>query len=78
MTKITVDPTTSALIRWVKEPVQFVDEDGLLLGTFTPIDKKSLYREVEVPVTDAEIRRRSEQSGGRTLAEILADLEKQS
>jgi hypothetical protein len=78
MAKIIVDPTMSALFRWVKEPVELFDEEGCRLGTFTPIDRKSLYRDVEVPLIDEEIRRRAEQKGGRTLAEILADLEKQS
>jgi hypothetical protein len=78
MAKIVVDPTMSALLRWVKEPVELVDGEGCRLGTFTPIDKKSLYREVEIPFTEEELRRFEQEEGGRTLAEILADLEKQS
>jgi hypothetical protein len=77
MARIIVDPTTSALLRWVKEPVELFD-DGLPLGTFTPVDKKTLYRDVEIPFTEEELRRFAEEEGGRTLPEILADLEKQS
>jgi hypothetical protein len=78
MAKIVVNGATAALLRWVKEPVELFDEDGLLLGTFTPIDKKTRDRELEIPLTDEEIRRRAEHKGGRTHAEILADLEKRA
>ena len=78
MAKIVVNEATAALLRWVKEPVELFDEKGLLLGTFTPIDKKTLYRELEIPLTDEEIRHRAEQKGGRTLPEILTDLEKRA
>jgi hypothetical protein len=74
MAKIIVDPTTSALLRWVKEPVELFDEQGCRLETFTPVDEKSLYRDLEIPLTTEELRRRAEEKGGRTLAEILADL----
>jgi hypothetical protein len=75
MAKIIVDPTTSALLQWVKETVELFDEAGCRLGTFTPVDKKSLYRDVEIPYTNEELQRFAKQKGGRTLAEILADLE---
>ncbi len=78
MAKIIVDSTTSALLRWVKEPVELFDEEGCQLGTFTPVDKKSLYRDVEIPCTEEELRRFAKEKGGRTLAEILADLEKRA
>jgi hypothetical protein len=58
--------------------VELVDLEGCRLGTFTPVDKKSLYQDVEIPFTEEEIRRFAAETGGRTLAEILADLEKQS
>ena len=58
--------------------VELFDEEGCRLGTFTPLDKKSLYRDVEIPFTEEELRRFEEEEGGHTLAEILADLEKQS
>ncbi|HZW29471.1 MAG TPA: hypothetical protein VFF52_02125 [Isosphaeraceae bacterium] len=76
MAKIVLDSTTSARLRWVKEPVELVDEEGSRLGTFTPADKKSPYRDVKIPFTQEELRRFAEQKGDRTLAEILADLEK--
>jgi hypothetical protein len=76
MAKIIVDPTTSALLQWVKEPVELFDEKGCRLGTFTPVDEKSLYRDMEIPFTEEELRRFESEEGGRPLAEILADLVK--
>lgn len=78
MAGLPLDPTVSNQLRKLKEPVELLDEDGLPLGTFTPIDKKDLYRAVEIPYSDEEIRRLKEQKGGRTLAEIFADLEGRS
>jgi hypothetical protein len=78
MAKIIVDETTSALLQWVKEPVGLFDEEGRQLGTFTPVDEKRLYRAIETPFTEEELRRFEEEEGGHTLAEILADLEHHS
>jgi hypothetical protein len=63
MAKIILDRATSALLRWVKEPVELFDEDGCRLGTVTPVDKKSLYREVEIPFTEEELRRFEQEEG---------------
>jgi hypothetical protein len=78
MSGLPLDPAVSNQLRRIKEPVELLDEDGLPLGTFTPVDKKDLYRAVEVPYSDEEIRRLKEQKGGRPLAEILSDLERRS
>jgi hypothetical protein len=78
MAKIIVDPTTSALLRWVEESVELFDEEGRQLGTFTPVEKECLYRDLETPCSVEELRRRAKQGGGRTLAEIMADLEKRA
>src|SRR5262249_31346221 len=76
MSGLTLDPTALNQLRKIKEPVELLDEDGLPLGTFTPVDKKDLYRAIVVPYSDEEILRLKKQEGGRTLAEIIADLEK--
>jgi hypothetical protein len=78
MSGMTLDATSSDRLRTVKEPIELFDHQGLPLGTFTPFDRQGLDRKVEVPYTDEEIRRLKDQQGGRTLAEILADLEKRS
>jgi hypothetical protein len=78
MAKIVVHDATAAVLRWVKEPVELVDEEGCRLGTFAPVDDKSLYRDVEIPFTEEELRRFENEAGGRTLAEILVDLERRA
>jgi hypothetical protein len=75
MTRIVVESPTSELLRQVEAQVELFDEYGLPLGVFTPVDEKELYRHVEIPYTQEELRRLAQQTG-RTLAEILADLEK--
>ena len=75
MDSITVDDATASLLRWVKQPVKIVDEEGNWIGTFEPVDRKRLYRDVESPFSADELRRRARKGGGRSLAEILADLE---
>jgi hypothetical protein len=78
MPELTLDSATSNLLRQFKEPIELRDSRGLPLGTFTPIDEKRLYRELEIPFTTDELKRFASKPGGRTLAEILADLEKPS
>jgi hypothetical protein len=78
MSRMTLDPTMADQLRQAKEPVEFFDLRGLPLGMFIPSDEKRLYREVEIPFTTEELRQFASEPGGRSLAEILADLEKQS
>jgi hypothetical protein len=75
MSKLIFDSTTLNKLRQVRETLEIRDETGELIGYFTPRTDRSLYESVEVPVSDEELRRRAQKGGGRTLAEILADLE---
>lgn len=75
MTKIVLDKRTRARFRDLKEPLQFVDESGQLLGLFTPSVDPALLKP---QISDEEIKRRLSQGGGRPLADILRDLEKRS
>ena len=75
MTKIILDKQTRANLRDLQETLQFVDESGRVLGLFTPtVDADKLAPQI----SEQEIQRRVMQSGGRTLPEILHDLEKRS
>jgi hypothetical protein len=75
MTKVVLDQGTRARFNGLKEPLQFVDESGHLLGLFTPnIDPTRLQPQI----SDDEIQRRLAQGGGRPLADILDDLETRS
>jgi hypothetical protein len=52
------------------------DESGRLLGYFTPAVDHSIYEGVESPISAEEMTRRIQQGGGRSLKEIMADLER--
>jgi hypothetical protein len=73
MTKIIIDKRTLAQFHDLKEPLQFVDESGHLLGLFTPNVDPALLKP---QITEEEIQRRLAQGGGRPLVDILRDLEK--
>ncbi len=79
MTKVILDSTTSAILRQLSEQVELVDESGIPLGTFIPAEKKRPSETPEIPLSIEELKKRSAgEPGGRSLAEILADLEKMS
>jgi hypothetical protein len=78
MSKITLDSTMSDQLRQFKEPVELIDPRGFPPGTFTPVDDRRLYREIEIPFSTEELKRFESEPGGRTLDKILADLDKPS
>jgi hypothetical protein len=73
MTKIVVDVGTRRKLRNLAERMQFTDEDGKILGSFTPAAENS---RCEPQIGEEEIQRRLREGGGRLLAEILSGLEK--
>jgi hypothetical protein len=75
MSELIVDSATLGKLREVSECVELRDEGGELIGYFTPRVDRRLYEVIEIPVSEEELRRRALKGGGRTLAEILADLE---
>jgi hypothetical protein len=75
MTKIVVDAAMRSKLRNLAEDMQFTDEAGRVLGNFTPWPNGSLR---EPQISEEEIERRLREGGGRSLAEIMADLEKRS
>ena len=78
MTKLTVDPATQNKLRTVAESVELCDDSGHTLGYFTPATDTMQYAGLKSPNSTAELLRRAKQGGGRTLAEILNDLEKKA
>ena len=62
-----------ATLRGLKDEVEFVDESGEALGHFTPAGIEWM---LEAPIPSVEELDRRAQEPGRTLAEIMRDLEK--
>jgi hypothetical protein len=79
MTQVVVDPTLRAKLNGFADKVELVDESGETLGYCLPAAEynRLLYASIKVPFTDEDIERRMQEKGGRSLAEIMADLEKQ-
>jgi len=75
MRRIVVDASLPEKILQLTEPAELCDANGNVIGRYFP-DLTSFDR-IEPPISNAELRRRSEQEpGGRPLADILADLER--
>lgn len=82
MSSVVLDSRVIERLRQPGGRVEIRDEAGELAGYFTPRRENpmasSLYRTVEVPFTDEELDRFEHEPGGRSLDEILKDLEKRS
>lgn len=63
-----------ATLHGLKDQVEFVDESGEVLGQFTPAGIDWML-EAPIPPIE-ELERRNNEPGGRTIAEIMRDLEK--
>jgi len=72
MNKLIVAAKTREKLHNLAEPLQLVDESGKILGNFTPAPCNPRR---EPQIREEEIRRRLQQGGGRSLAEILKCLE---
>lgn len=75
MDKLTVDPTTGAKLGGLHSAVELCDASGQVLGWFQPTMTPEKYADLDVPFTEEEPAAASKEEGGRTLDEILADLE---
>jgi hypothetical protein len=75
MHTIIIDPTVQPMFGSTPEQMKICDLNGRLLGYFLPTVEVSQYRGVESPNSAEELRRRDAAGGGRSLQEILADLE---
>jgi hypothetical protein len=77
MVRVILDASVLAKLNNPDGPVEVCDESGGMVGYFQPVYSSATTREKPVsPISDEELRRRQQQRGGRSLEEILADLEK--
>ncbi len=73
MTKIELDDSLRSRLGNLQDTVEVAD-GSTTVGYFLP--KSAFYSLLQSPNDTAELRRRIEAGGGRTLKEIWADLEK--
>jgi hypothetical protein len=79
MTTVVIDATLRSKLNGLAEQVELRDESGETLGYCVPVAEytRLLYASIKIPFSEEEIAQRRQQKGGRSLAEILADLEKE-
>jgi hypothetical protein len=76
MTKVVLDDSFKAKLNGLQDQLELRDELGHILGYFIPATSHdpSLYARVHSPISDEELERRSNETGGRTLAQIWTRL----
>jgi hypothetical protein len=76
MTTIVLDDALRQKLNGLKAEIELRDEAGKLVGHILPAEKYQslLYAWAKTRLSDEELKRRREEPGGRSLAEILADL----
>lgn len=72
MTQILLDANLAQRLKAAANPLDLCDPDGEVVGHFTPVQKPK----IKVPFSEEEIKKSKQKTGGRPLADILADLEK--
>ena len=77
MMKVTVDDSLRSKLKNFRSPLELYDESGRVVGYFTPAADPAMYEEVESPTSQRELDRRSQEGGGRPVAEILEGLKRQ-
>lgn len=72
MTDVILDQSAIARFHEAKEYLRFCDPDGHVLGYFVPIDptRTQVVFGVKSPLSAEERERRSQETGGKTLAEF--------
>ncbi len=78
MTRLILDSDSTEKLRAAQERVQVCDSNGEVLGYFLPSSDRGLYKILDCPFTEEEIEHARNEPGGRSLNEILADLQKRA
>lgn len=78
MNRVIVDPVTREKLANIRQKSELCDDTGQILGLFLPLEEPGSDTGREPRISNAEIERRLRCGGGRSLAEILADLEKKA
>jgi hypothetical protein len=75
MPRLELDLSLLTQLLKIKEPVEIVGPDGRVVGHFTPVLHADPREWGRPPLSDEELAERKRE-GGRSLSEILVDLEK--
>jgi hypothetical protein len=80
MTQITLDPSTVSRFEGARERAAVRDPAvrdpaGRVIGYFEPINQPLRASDIHIPFSDEEIEQFRREPGGRSLDEILRDLE---
>lgn len=77
MDKIILDPSALTTLGKLDHFAKLCDPSGRTIGYFTPAASHIIYEEGEIPpTTEEELRRREQEPGAYTTAEVLSYLEK--
>jgi len=78
MIRIQLDQTWRERLLGLDKTIEFCDESGYVVGQFVPSDemRQQAARQRLLAVTDEEWNQIRDEEGGRSLEEILRDLEK--
>jgi hypothetical protein len=75
MIRIVVDEVLLAKLSGHETDVELCDPAGRIVGHFTPTPGKSVYDDLQCPLSDEELDRRSREESERPLKDILRDLQ---
>jgi len=80
MTTIVLDRQNSTRFESIHDRAEIRGEDGRVLGVYVPAQETVAVvpKKIASPYTDEELDRWAAEPGGRSLAEILADLRSRS
>jgi hypothetical protein len=76
MPRVTLVSPLLDQLRRLTSRTELCDADGRRIGFFDPDEEAAGERTAVVPLTDEEIRLAEQQTAGRPLEEILAELER--
>jgi hypothetical protein len=75
MTRVILDPATSAKLDRLAERVEVCDATGRTLGFFIPVVDRTLYEDLDVPISEDELKRREQESERYSTQEVIAHLQ---
>lgn len=75
MVRVTIAEGIQARLVAGSDPLELCDAGGRVVGHFIPVVGPAEYRGVASPTAPAELTRRDREETGRSLGDILADLQ---